>query len=425
MRRQPPYLSLDHGQLLDTLCDGQPTLFIQDVDGVCLGLVRDPLTRSIDPRYVEAAAQLGDAFRVLTNGEHIGRRGLQGVVERALGSPAEARHRGLYLPGLAAGGVQEQNRFGEVGHPGISAVELAFLGEIPPRLEAFLHRQLRALGIDPAARTSIAASAVLDNPVSPTLNLNPLYAVLRDTRSADYQHLQRATVGLMDELLDAAAKRGLATSFFVHLAPNLGRDEAGREHLLLGDQRQAGTTDFQFMLAGAIKEVGVLALLNREVERRSGHAPLGHSFHVRQAPRDLGGLLELARKHFDLRALPRLVGIGDTVSSRPGKTEGGNAMQRGGSDRGFLTLIQELGGLSGRDNRILYVDSSGGEVRRPGLDAEYLARCASHPGLAPWIGAQGISDAGDPLHIHYVFPGGHPQYVDFFVELARRSTTRR
>ena len=59
------------------------------------------------------------AFAVLTNGEHEGRRGVNRLVESALGDVSLPGRDGLYLPGLAAGGVQFQDRFGNLNHPGV------------------------------------------------------------------------------------------------------------------------------------------------------------------------------------------------------------------------------------------------------------------------------------------------------------------
>lgn len=421
---RPPLLSVDHAALLDTLTDGRPTLLIQDIDGVCVGLVRDPLTRSIDRRYVEAVRRFGDAFRVLTNGEHDGRRGINGVVERAFETPEVVRRRGLYLPGLAAGGVQWQDRDGKTGFPGVRTGELEFLQQVPAAARIFIAQQLtaRVPGISAHELDVLSAASVLENAASPTLNLNPIHDRLRDQPSA-YRQIQQQTLGFMQGLLTQAASRGLAEAFFIHLAPNLGRDDQGCERLLDGDGDHAGTTDFQFMLSGAIKEVGVLALINRAVAQRSGHWPLGETFCVRDAPRDLDGLLRLAVERLDPCHVPRLVGIGDTVSARPAPGSGdGNAatMQRGGSDRGFLTLIQMLGARWEREHPVLFVDSSAGEVRRPGIDAAHLQRCRRDPSLPPWPAVIGISDPQDPLRLSHVFPGGHRQYIEFFLALAKR-----
>ena len=53
----------------------------------------------------------------------------------------------------------------------------------------------------------------------------------------------------------------------------------------------------------------------------------------------------------------------DTVTSN--RSADGTTWLRGGSDRGFLTLLQDLGRWSGQANRVVLVDSSHGEVDRP------------------------------------------------------------
>ena len=72
-------------QLLEELTPVDDLLIVQDLDGVCMQLVKDPLTRRMDPGYVNAAADLRGSFVVLTNGEHEGRRGVNRLVEAALG----------------------------------------------------------------------------------------------------------------------------------------------------------------------------------------------------------------------------------------------------------------------------------------------------------------------------------------------------
>ncbi|MFM7647710.1 MAG: glucosylglycerol 3-phosphatase [Cyanobium sp.] len=62
-------------------------LLVQDLDGVCMELVRDPLQRRLDPRYVRHARRLDGRFCVLTNGEHAGYRGVNRLVEQALAGP--------------------------------------------------------------------------------------------------------------------------------------------------------------------------------------------------------------------------------------------------------------------------------------------------------------------------------------------------
>lgn len=411
--------SLDSTELLNSLSATERLLIVQDLDGVCMGLVRDPLTRVIARDYIEAAARLAGRFYVLTNGEHIGLRGVNSIVAKSVGDATQARERGLYLPGLAAGGVQFQDRFASVSHPGISEAELHFLQQVPAMSEAYLRTLLSSepYHLDTQLITELASSAVLDNRVSPTLNINVLYQHFK-TQPDIYRQLQHDISTFMTDLHRQAAEQGLGASFFTHYAPNSGRDVQGHERLKFGAENNAGTTDFQFMLTGAIKEVGLLVLLNNYYFTQTGHYPLGQDFNARQAPHSQAELLKLARAKFDPTLMPRIVGVGDTVSSsvQPDSAE----ILRGGSDRGFLHLVQALGEAFGIDNKVVYIDSSAGEVRRPGVDAELLQRRKIEPTLAPWPALEGISDPADPLRLDVIFSGGHQQYVEFFCELAER-----
>lgn len=83
-------LSLDHEAFVQTLATTENLLIIQDLDGVCMGLVNDPLTRSIVPEYITATQAFGEHFYVLTNGEHTGRRGVNQIVERSFAQAAAA-----------------------------------------------------------------------------------------------------------------------------------------------------------------------------------------------------------------------------------------------------------------------------------------------------------------------------------------------
>ena len=100
---------MDLAQLHQELKASSDLLIVQDLDGVCMPLVKDPLTRRMPADYVRAAALLKGRFQVLTNGEHEGRRGVNRLVEAALGDAELPAREGLYLPGLAAGGVQLQD----------------------------------------------------------------------------------------------------------------------------------------------------------------------------------------------------------------------------------------------------------------------------------------------------------------------------
>lgn len=409
--------SLDHDTLLDALCTDRKWLLIQDLDGVCMGLVRDPLRREMSAAYIEACQRMRGRFFVLTNGEHIGSRGVNGLVERAFAkqSPQWVQRQGFYLPGLAAGGVQLQDCFGKLSHPGVSEAEIAFLASVPERIRSAMHGLLVAppYSLPSGVVEKLLATIVLDNAVSPTLNIGTLFGFF-ESQPQRYVELQRAAVALMENLLSTAVQAELADSFFVHLAPNLGT-VSGREQLKPADGRDMGTTDFQFMLRGAVKEVGVLVLLNHYYFQQTGHFPLGEAFNARTAPRDRGALLALAQQHFDPRHMPRIVGVGDTVSS---VAASGEAYQRGGSDRGFLTLVQGLGEIFGTDNAVLYVDSSGGELHRPGVDP--LPEAGDNACSPAALG--GITDAEDPLLLNFIFSGGHRQYIDFFLRLTARFT---
>ena len=392
-------------QLLVEIQGASNPLIVQDLDGVCMDLVKDPLTRSLDRRYVEAAAQMRGRFVVLTNGEHEGKRGVNRLVEAALDNVDRAKQEGLYLPGLAAGGVQLQDHRGALSHPGVSAAEMDFLAALPARMEAELQDRLPALlpELSPEQLQGAIQQAVLDTQVSPTINLNGLFGYCSDDVALQ-RHLQLMLQELMDALLTLAEQAGLGTSFFLHVAPNLGRDAEGRERLKPAESGDVGSTDIQFMLRGAIKEAGLLVLINRHIAARSGQAPLGDDFNVRNAPRDHHALLNLCIDAIPADQMPTLIGVGDTVTSTA--RADGQGWLRGGSDRGFLTLLQELGQHYGKTNRVVLVDSSGGEVDRPSLADGSLT---------------GITDPEDPLHFDVVMPGGPKQYVDWFQQLARTS----
>ena len=414
-------LSLDHRAWVEILAHTPNLLIVQDLDGVCMGLVADPLDRQIDLAYVQATQAVDHHFYVLTNGEHTGRRGVNAIVDQAWGGQDQAEANNGYLPGLAAGGVQWQTRSGQVSHPGVSPTELDFLAAVPgqmrQRLMAFFQGRPERL---PAAVQQGIEASVLDNLASPTVNLNTLHAQLQavgEAGGAIYADLQRAMANLMAELLDQAATQGLRESFFVHYAPNHGRQADGQEVLWLGQGAESGTTDFQFMLRGAIKEAGVLALLNRYYAQHTGEFPLGEAFSVRQAPPRLPELLALAEAHFDPALMPTLVGVGDTVTSRWSIGEDGQPMvQRGGSDRLFLQLVQDLGQRFDRGNLVTYVDSSGGQVKnRKALKLEH------HNGQPVVVEGPGDPrDTTDPLRLNVVFPGGPRQYCAAFQTAAKQ-----
>jgi glucosylglycerol 3-phosphatase len=395
-------LSLDHSQFIDRLATTENLLLIQDLDGVCMELVKDPLDRQIDLAYVAATMAFDRHFYVLTNGEHLGKRGVNGIIDRAI-AQAGINHCG-YLPGLAAGGVQWQDRSGNVTHPGVSAAELAFLAAVPDRIAAALRDFFAGQGLATIDVEQGIQASVLDNRASPTANLNTFYALLESDAST-YRLLQQAMQSLMQKLLQDAAERGMGNSFFIHYAPNLGRDELGQEIVWFTDGKASGTTDFQFMLQGGIKEAGVLVLLNRYYADRTGTYPLGQDFNVRQAPQQLDDLINLVVQNFDRALMPTIVGVGDTVTSQGIETAAGVTFQRGGSDRNFLQLIQLLGLAFEKENLTVYVDSSGGELQnRKALKLDAVGE----------IVIEGPGDRDDPLRLNVAFPGGYRQYCQAF-----------
>ena len=400
---------MDLDSLQKELIDSPDFLIVQDLDGVCMPLVKDPLTRSLAAKYVHAAALLRGNFCVLTNGEHEGHRGVNRLVEQALGDRSMARNQGLYLPGLAAGGVQLQDEFGHLTHPGVSDAEMSFLASVPERMNALMGALLPSVMPDLADQDLKAEikQAIIDTQVSPTINLNSLFSRIPNDVSGQ-RALQSMLEALMQQLMEMAVAEGLHESFFLHVAPNLGRDSSGSERLKPSTPGDVGSTDIQFMLRGAIKEAGLLVLINRHVSARTGIPPLGEDFNVRTAPQDLESLLALCKDRIPLEQMPQLVGVGDTVTST--ESASGDGWLRGGSDRGFLTLLQELGRSFQRPNRVVIVDSSGGEIDRPSLADDSLA---------------GISDPEDPLQFDVCIPGGPDQYVDWFVDLAEALSEAR
>ncbi|MEM6450676.1 MAG: glucosylglycerol 3-phosphatase [Cyanobacteria bacterium P01_D01_bin.105] len=408
-------LSLDHDAFIQTLVSTENLLIIQDLDGVCMQLVNDPITRQISPSYVSATQAFDPHFYVLTNGEHTGRRGVNKLIERAFQEDASTlQAHNSYLPGLAAGGVQWQSRNGQCFHPGVSDAELSFLQQVPQHIQNCLRAFFKTHPCPPLLAEnfdSYLATATLENIASPSANLNSLYPLLAGDVGT-YVALQKALKQCFEGLLDKAIAQGLEDSFFIHYAPNLGREESGDEIAWFGNAQQSGTTDFQFMLRGAVKEAGVLALLNHYCFTRTGNYPLGETFNARQTqtkrPCSLESLVDQVVAAFDPALMPTIVGVGDTVTSQ----QQGEQIKRGGSDRNFLQLIQALNQPFNKGNLTVYVDSSGGE-----LDNRIPLVLAEKDGVQQVI--KGPGDAQDPLTLNVAFPGGHQQYCQVFETAAR------
>ena len=152
---------------------------------------------------MEATKSFDQHFFVLTNGEHIGRRGINRIVETAFADADLVKQEGLYLPGLAGGGVQWQDRYGEVNHPGVSDVELAFLETVPQKIEATLKDffQQNSSGLKQNHIEEHIQATVLDNKVSPTANLNVFHDVFHD-QPIIYAQLQK-TMETVNESITA------------------------------------------------------------------------------------------------------------------------------------------------------------------------------------------------------------------------------
>ena len=152
---------------------------------------------------------------------------------------------------------------------------------------------------------------------------------------------------------------------------------------------------------GALKEAGLLVLLNRFISKKTGKSPFGNKFNVRNAPKSINELVLLCKELISPKDMPLLVGVGDTVTSN--KNETSNNWSRGGSDRGFLTLIQKLGEAYSKANQVIFVDSSHGEVNRPSVHKGNL---------------KGISDPDDILKFNLVMDKGDEQYKEWVIDLA-------
>ena len=129
-------------ELINQLTSKKDILIIQDIDGVCIPLVKDPMKRVIDSKYVRAVSRFTNEFAVLTCGEHEGPRGVNRIVERSIGSIETVKKEGLYLPGLAACGVEYQDKHGNINLPGLEKDEIDFLAKIPYRMEQLLIEEL-------------------------------------------------------------------------------------------------------------------------------------------------------------------------------------------------------------------------------------------------------------------------------------------
>ena len=388
-------------EVINTIINEQNILIVQDLDGVCIPLVQDPLQREINKEYVKDVSRLRGKFAVLTCGEHEGKRGVNRLVEKALNSKTTAKENGFYLPGLAACGVEYQDRFSNLSYPGIKDNEINFLAEVPKMMRSMLTNELKKFlpNLSNEKRNKLIDVAVCDTRFTPTLNFNEIFSYVKN----DFQKvkdLQLIMGKIMNDLLEESKNFGLDNSFYLHLMPNLGiRD--GREIMKYSTQNEFGTTDIQFIIKGAIKEAGLLFLLNKYIANKTGVYPFGENFNVRNAPKTHAQLIKLCRDKIPHEQMPLLVGVGDTVTSV--KDNKDNSWLRGGSDRGFLTLIQRLGESYKKDNQVVFVNSCNEQVLRPRINGTDM---------------RGVSDPNDDLKFNMIINDGPKEYIEWFKQLA-------
>ena len=388
-------------EVIDTIINEKDILIVQDLDGVCIPLVQDPLKREIDKEYVRNVSRLREKFAVLTCGEHEGRRGVNRLVEKALNSKTTAKENGLYLPGLAACGVEFQDRFSNLSHPGLEDNEINFLAEVPIMMRSMLTNELKKFlpNLSNELRNKLIDVAVCDTRFTPTLNFNEIFNYVKN----DFQKvkdLQLIMKNIMNDLLEDSKNHGLDNSFYLHLMPNLGIRN-GKEIMKYSTQNEFGTTDIQFIIKGAIKEAGLLLLLNKYIANKTGVYPFGENFNVRNAPKTHNKLIALCKDKIPSDQMPLLVGVGDTVTSV--KDNKDNSWLRGGSDRGFLTLIQRLGESYNKENQVVFVNSCNDQVLRPKINGADMT---------------GISDPNDDLNFNMVINDGPKEYIEWFKQLA-------
>ena len=387
-------------EVMRTILNEENILIVQDLDGVCIPLVQDPLKREISKDYVNNVSKLREKFSVLTCGEHEGRRGVNRLVEKALDSKTKAKINGLYLPGLASCGVEFQDRFSNLSYPGLKDKEIIFFKKVPELMKSMLTTELRIFlpNLSDQLLIKLIDVAICDTRFTPTLNFNEIFNYAKhDFKKV--QSLQLIMLKIMNNLLEESKNFGLENSFYLHMMPNLGSQQ-GREIMKYATQNEFGTTDIQFIINGAIKEAGLLLLLNKYISTKTGVYPFGEEFNVRNAPKSLPELISLCREKIPNDQMPLLIGVGDTVTSE--KDNNSNSWLRGGSDRGFLTLIQRLGELYKKENQVIFVNSSNDQVSRPIVNGSDMT---------------GISDPNDDLKFNMIINDGPEEYIEWFKQL--------
>jgi len=385
------------------LISSKNILFIQDIDGVCIPLVKDPMTRELELKYIYAVKEFAEEFFVLTCGEHEGPRGVNRIIERSLKSTTEPKKKELYFRGLAACGVEYQDNNGEISFEGVSEKELNFLSKVPSLIRPKFNFIVKNI-FPELSQEDInfhAVKSICETRFSPTINFNSLFDLVH--KDSDKRKLiQISFEKMMNEIILKAESEGLKNSFFLHISPNLG-NKNGRETIKLSSQDDIGSTDIQLLIKGAVKDSGVLFLLNKFIEIKTGKAPFGSNFNFKNSPKSVREKIDLCKRSIHVDDMPLIVGVGDTVTSKKNNDE--KSYLRGGSDRSFLELIQIIGNEFGINNKIIFVDSSSGEVERPSTKENGLI---------------GISDDDDDLKFDMVFKNGPKEYISWFIELAKK-----
>ncbi len=382
----------------EIIINSKSILFIQDIDGVCIPLVKDPMTRKLESKYIYAAKNLGEEFFVLTCGEHEGQRGVNRIIERSLNNIIEPKEKGLYLRGLAACGVEYQDNSGNISFEGVSKEELDFLSKVPNFMRPSFELIVRKIfpNLDEVSINKHASKSICKTRFSPTINFNSLFDLVQDN-SYKRKIIQKSFEDIMNQIIYKAESQGLKNSFFLHISPNLGSNN-GNEIIKLSTKNDIGSTDIQLLLKGAVKDSGVLFLLNKFIEEETGKAPFGRNFNFRNSPKTIKEKVDFCRKNIKLKDMPTIIGVGDTITSQKISNK---SYSRGGSDRSFLELIQLLGKEFRSNNKIIFVDSSSGEVYRPSTKIS---------------GFEGISDDEDNLKFDMVFQNGPKEYIEWFTE---------
>ena len=387
----------------EIIVNSKSILFIQDIDGVCIPLVKDPMNRELEPKFIFAAKNLEEEFFVLTCGEHEGSRGVNRIIERSLNNIIDPKEKGLYLRGLAACGVEYQDNNGNICFEGVSKGEVDFLSKVPdlmkPRFELIVKEIFPNLGQEDI--NFHASKSICETRFSPTINFNSLFDLVKKD-SNKRKLIQISFERMMNEIIYEAESKGLKNSFFLHISPNLGTKN-GNEIIKLSTENDIGSTDIQLLIKGAVKETGVLFLLNKFINDKTGKAPFGSNFNFKNSPKSFKEKIDFCKKYIGLEDMPIIIGVGDTVTSHKNTKE--NYISRGGSDRSFLELIQILGEEFGIKNKIIFVDSSSGEVDRPSTKKS---------------GLKGISDDKDKLTFDMVFQNGPEEYINWFIEMSNK-----